>query len=161
MLCHPLALLLPPFAPIYLHLCVLRVHALLTPSPSSLPLISHRHPVAHAPFTYPRITPFRLAPCHACWHWHCVRPCSLFVLCATPRPNAKTCRATPSRPLFSVAHFSAASSASFSSSAGANFTLRIRHVCALKICDCVGRTKLEIVLPTFKRWGSWAFEHTQ
>lgn len=100
MLCHPLAPLLPPLSPIYLHLSVLRVHALLTPSPSSLPLISHRHPVAHAPFTYPRITPFRLAPCHACWHWHCVRPCSLFVLCATPRPNAKSCRATPSRPLF-------------------------------------------------------------
>lgn len=160
MLCHPLAPLLPPFSPIYLHLCVLRVHALLTPSPSTLPLISHRHPVAHAPFTYP--------PSHrSAWRpatpagTGTVRPCSLFVLCATPRPNAKSCRATPSRPLFSVAHFSAASSASFSSSAGANFTLRIRHVCALKICDCVGRTKLEIVLPTFKRWGSRAFEHTQ
>lgn len=160
MLCHPLAPLLPPFAPIYLHLCVLRVHALLTPSPSSLPLISHRHPVAHAPFTSPRITPFRLAPCHACWHWHCAPLLSVCPLC-DPQTQCQVlpCHAQP--PPFLVAHFSAASSASFSSSAGANFTLRIRHVCALKICDCVGRTKLEIVLPTFKRLGSWAFEHTQ
>lgn len=61
------------------------------PSSSCRPLPPHH---------FPRITPFRLAPCHACWHWHCVRPCSLFVLCATPRPNAKSCHATPSRPLF-------------------------------------------------------------